>query len=50
VVVHCAADKLMLAVGLANQFGVAELADGLAAVALPDEVFQFPTPPRYATG
>jgi hypothetical protein len=50
VVVRCAADKLMLAVGLANQFGVAELADGLAAVALPDKVFQFPAPPRYATG
>ena len=29
-----AADKLVLAVGLANQFGVAELADDLAAVAL----------------
>ena len=34
-----AADKLVLAVGLANQFGVAELADDLVAVALGDEVF-----------
>jgi hypothetical protein len=45
-----AADKLVLAVGLAYQFGVAELADNLAAVALGDDVFQFHTPPRYATG
>ena len=44
-----AADKLVLAVGLANQFGVAELADDLAAVVLWDDVFQFHTPPRYAT-
>jgi hypothetical protein len=40
-----AADKLMLAVGLANQFGFAELSDDLAAVALRDDVFQFHTPP-----
>ena len=45
-----AADKLVLAVGLADQFGFTELVDDLAAVALRDEVFQFPTPPRYATG
>ena len=45
-----AADKLVLAIGLANQLGVAELADDLAAVALGDDVFQFPTPPRYAMG
>jgi hypothetical protein len=45
-----AADQLVLAVGLANQFGVAELADNLVAVALRDDVFQFHTPPRYATG
>ena len=45
-----AADKLMLAVGLANQFGLTKLADDLAAVALGDDVFQFHTPPRYATG
>ena len=42
----CAADKLVLAVGLAYQFGVAELADDLAAVALGDDVFQFHTLPR----
>ena len=45
-----AADKLVLAVGLANQFGCAELSDNLVAVALGDDVFQFHTPPRYATG
>ena len=45
-----AAEEFVLAVGLANQFGVAELADDLAAVALGDDVFQFHTPPRYATG
>ncbi len=50
VVFRRAADKLVLAVGLANQFGVAELADDLAAVALRDEVFQFHTPPLYARG
>jgi len=45
-----AADKLVLAVGLAYQFGCAELADDLVAVALGDDVFQFHTPPHYATG
>ena len=45
-----AADKLVLAIGLANQFGAAELADNLAAAALRDDVFQFHTPPRYAMG
>jgi len=45
-----AADKLVLAVRLANQFGVAELADDVAAVALGNDVFQFHTPSRYATG
>jgi hypothetical protein len=34
-----AADKLVLAVGLANQFGVAELADNLPAAALGDYDF-----------
>jgi hypothetical protein len=45
-----AADKLVLAVRLANQFGVAELADNLAAAAFGDDIFQFYTPPPYATG
>ena len=45
-----AADKLVLAVRIANQFGVAELADDVAAVALGNDVFQFHTPPRYAMG
>jgi hypothetical protein len=45
-----AADKLMLAVWLANQFGVAELADNLAAVALRNDVFQFHIPPLYGRG
>jgi hypothetical protein len=45
-----AADKLVQAVGLADQFGVAEMADDLAAVALRDDVFQFHTQPRYAMG
>ena len=42
-----AADQIVLAVGLADQFGCAELPDDLAAVALRDEVFQFHTPPLY---
>ena len=45
-----AADQLVLAVGPANQFCRAELADDLAAVALRDDVLQFHTSPRYATG
>ena len=45
-----AADQFVVAVGLANQFGVAELSNNLAAVALRDDVFQFHTPPLYATG
>jgi len=45
-----AADKFVLAVGPAYQFGVAELSDDLAAVALGDDVFQFHTRPQYATG
>jgi hypothetical protein len=45
-----AADKFVLAVGLAFQFGVTELADDLAAVALRDDVFQFHTQPHYASG
>lgn len=45
-----AADQLVLAVGLANQFGVAKLADDLAAVALWEDVFQFHTRPRYPRG
>lgn len=45
-----AADKLVLAVGLANSIGFAELADDLAAVTLRGEVFQFHTPPRCASG
>ena len=45
-----AADKLVLAVRLANQFGVAELSDDVATVALGNDVFQFHTPPRYAMG
>lgn len=44
-----AADQLMLAVGLADQFAAAELADDLAAVALRDEVVQFHTPLSYVT-
>ena len=45
-----ATDKFVLAVGQPDEFGVAELADDLAAVALRDDVFQFHTPPHYATG
>ena len=45
-----AADKLVLAVGKFDEFGLTELADDLVAVALRDDVFQFHTPPRYATG
>ena len=45
-----AANQFVLAVRLVNQFGGPVLADGLAAIALGDDVFQFPTPPRYATG
>ena len=42
-----AADQLVLAVGLANQLGVAKPANDLAAVALRNDVFQFHTPPPY---
>ena len=42
-----AADQLMLAVGLANQFGVAELADDLVEVALGDDIFQFHSLPLW---
>ena len=41
-----AADKFVLAVGPANQFGCAELADDLVAAALRDDIFQFHTLPR----
>jgi len=49
-VVVGAADKLVMAVRLANQFGVAELSDDVATVVLGNDVFQFHTPPRYAMG
>src|ERR1017187_10794874 len=45
-----AADEFVLAVGLPYQFGVAKLADDLAAVALRDDIFQFHTRSLYATG
>lgn len=45
-----AADKFMLSVRLAYQFGVAKLADDLVAVALREEVFQFHTQPLYGRG
>ena len=42
-----AAEEFMLAVGPANQLGVAELADDMVAVALRDEVYQFHTLQLY---
>jgi hypothetical protein len=45
-----APDQFVVAVGLSNQFGVAELSNNLAAVALRDDVFQFHTPPLYLRG
>jgi len=45
-----AADKFVLAVGTPNQFGVTELVDDPAAVALRDDVFQFHTPQLYWSG
>ena len=41
-----AAKEFVLAVGLADQCGIAELADDLAAAAVRKEMFQFHTPPR----
>ncbi len=41
-----AAEEFVLAIGLANQLGVAKLAADPAAAALGKEVFEFHTPPR----
>ena len=41
-----AAKRFVLAVGLADQSGVAELANDPAAATMRKEMFQFHTPPR----